>query len=169
MSQDRTACARWLALVCTFGTSRPTCYDIFRMVEVVMTHGAKTSARAGSWRLETQQEKRSRQPRGRNLFTSREQACLRATRRLGMAGQISSASLRTRRHLCNRAAWYVEIVGGNTVFVYMFGGFSRDLRHDGECDTRVCGRHQRVHGNFARSALSGWNQAKRRHPHSAHI
>ena len=38
------------------------------MVEVVMTHGAKTSARAGSWRLETQREKRSRQPRGRNLF-----------------------------------------------------------------------------------------------------
>ena len=141
------------------------------MVEVVMTHGTKTSARAGSWRLETQREKRSRQPRGRNLFGED----LVQIKRAGMPSGNKAVRhgginlLRTRRHLCNRAAWCVELIGGNTVFVYMLGGFSRDLRHDGECDTRVCGRHQRVHGNFARSALSGWNQAKRRHPHSAHI
>ena len=155
MSTGRIACALWLVPICTFSTPPRTCLRCFsraRNGHDTWSPGwlMSTSVGACTWRLETRREKRSRQVRGRDFIDEDLVRINRAGMSSGdKAARHGGKTLRARRHLCCRAAWCVETKAGDNVFVYMWNGCSRHLRHDRESDRRVCDRRQRLHGNSA--------------------
>ena len=103
MSTVRTACQRWLAPIGTFVTSQRICYDAFHVLEIVMTLGAKDgqgppvcAQTPDDWTLGEKRAHSSAEGANflvRSWFGQTEQACLRVTRRLGMAGKLATRAV----------------------------------------------------------------------------